>query len=369
MSFLSESLDHLTNLIETPSFTIPAVQQSVYHIVEQAKRATPQEKETALQRLSTLVSHIPLLPAAVIAIGCGALIEQGVDTAIAGPAILQRTQEALELAPAFVVACQNEAREHPGMGAPEDNEACIEQFGRQMASQMPAEGQAWLALKPLCTAALAVLMRLPAMREIVRHDTGFQVALATSSLDGPEVTCVREVLQVLEHEELVVLHPALKRGYRIRIAGIGRNFELHTLLADALIGDPAQGWLPGQRPDPRVVAAAKDGPFPLPGEDARDFPYAFGAFNLWNWHGLQPDGTLPEGQWKQEHWIWNEGKPADIAPFEGTRVILLGPSPYQRSWNAGRYFPCMTGEVEVLEQLPPAQVEEWLARIKATVTR
>jgi hypothetical protein len=37
-------------------------------------------------------------------------------------------------------------------------------------------------------------------------------------------------LQVQEHEEIIVLHPVLKRGYRVCIRGIGRNFELHTLL-------------------------------------------------------------------------------------------------------------------------------------------
>ena len=39
------------------------------------------------------------------------------------------------------------------------------------------------------------------------------------------------------------------------------------------------------------------------------------------------------------YWIWNEGVPADIPTFEGTRVVLLGPPPYERSWNSVRRFP------------------------------
>lgn len=212
-------------------------------------------------------------------------------------------------------------------------------------------------------------MQLPHTRAAIRNDNEFMAAITECPSHNSGIECLRDLLSMPDNEEVIVLYPALKRGYRIRIAGIGRNFELHTLLADALIGDPDQGWLPGKRPDPRVVAAAKDGPFPLPGEDISDFPAAEGAFNLYNWQGLQPDGTLPEGYSQREHWIWNEGRPADITHFEGLRVILLGPPSYTRTWNSGRYFPDMKGEVEVLETLSQTQVNDWLARITAAVAR
>ena len=306
-------------------------------------------------------------PAALIALGCGALIEQGADPVIASAAILERTHEALQRAPVFGLACQNEARRHPGDSDPQDIEACVKQYGQHLIQEMPEEARGWFALQPLCTAALAVLMRLPHMRATIRKDPAFKAALAESPANNSSIDCLRDVLAVLDNEELMVLHPALQRGYRIRISGIGTNFQLHTLLADALIGDPTQGWLPGTRPDPLVAAAAKDGPFPMDEEDESDFPSAEGAFNLWNWQGLQPDGTLPEARGNSQHWIWNEGKPVDIAPFEGIRVILLGPPPYARWWNAGRYFPGMRGELEVLEHLSPAQVQDWLARIAAAI--
>lgn len=37
----------------------------------------------------------------------------------------------------------------------------------------------------------------------------------------------------------------------------------------------------------------------------------------------------------------------------------------RRTWNAVRLFPGMRGELEVLERLPPAQVEQCLSRIAA----
>jgi hypothetical protein len=368
MTILSEAVDHLLAVVEAPSPDVPALQHAVRTIVQQSEQVTQQERETALERMTALFSQVKLYPpAALIALGCGALIEQGADPAIASAAILERTYEALQRAPAFDLACQNEARRHPGESDPEDIEACVNQYGQQLIQEMLEEARAWFALQPLCTAALAVLMRLPHLRAAIRQDSAFLAALAACPATYSSIDCVRDVLAVLDQEEVIVLHPALQRGYHIRISGIGTNFQLHTLLADALIGDPTQGWLPGKRPDPRVAAAAKDGPFPMDDEDDSNFPSAEGAFNLWNWQGLQPDGTLPEARRKSEYWIWNEGKPVDIAPFEGRRVILLGPPPYARWWNAGRYFPGMRGELEVLEHLSQTQVQEWLTRITAAV--
>ena len=87
-----------------------------------------------------------------------------------------------------------------------------------------------------------------------------------------------------------------------------------------------------------------------------------------NWTGLQPDGTLIDGlaQDAADHWIWNEGCPADIVPFEGRRIVLLGPSPYSRHWRAGRQFSGMTGELEVERTLPAADVKAWLTRLRST---
>jgi hypothetical protein len=194
-----------------------------------------------------------------------------------------------------------------------------------VAERLPEAAGAWEALPIIERAANAVLIRVAEARAEVGNSARFMAALSACPLEMETLTCLRKLVAVLDRAEVIVLHPSFQRGYRVRISGIGDNFQLHTLLADALIGDPDQGWLPGQRPDRRVAAAAKDGPFPLPGSPRGDVPIAVGAFNLWNWQGLQPDGTLPTGRNGTEHWTWNEGVPADITLFEGQRVLLLGP--------------------------------------------
>jgi len=94
-------------------------------------------------------------------------------------------------------------------------------------------------------------------------------------------------------------------------------------------------------------------------------PTLTGAFNLWNWTGLQADGTLPKPGSASDHWIWNEGVPADIVPFEGQRVVILGPPPYSRSWRGGLIFNGMIPELVVTEKLTKDEVRSWFRKLAA----
>ena len=156
--------------------------------------------------------------------------------------------------------------------------------------------------------------------------------------DHDHAVYLSEILDVLDDEDVFVLHPAEKLGYRVRIGGIADNFQLHTLLAAALIGDPFDGWISSRPVPPRVAAAARDKP-------AREGLLAESRFDLFQWTGLQADGTLPPGIDGSDHWLWLEDRPADIAQFDGTRVILLGSPAYVRTWNAVRRFDAMPGEL------------------------
>jgi len=376
---LAKVVDRLAELIEKHEENGSTWQRAVEAVCKEAERATPEEVKQAQQRMAEMILEIPLTLASLFALGSGAIIEKGADVEIPAKAIFERTYEALMLATQFGKACLEQAKEHHAEDNQEDDsanendeleiEASVEEYGSSLTKKMVEEAGGWQALGSLSTAALAIVTRSSHQRTLVRSNAEFMKALQECPADST-LHCLRVALNLLENEKVIVLHPQLQRGYHIRINNLGLNFELHTLLADALIGDPAQGWLPGQRPDPRVVAAAKDGPFPMPGDrKSKHFPAAEGAFNLWNWRGLQPDGRLPDGYDHREQWIWNEGQPADIEPFEGTRIILLGPPPYRRHWNAGRFFPQINGELEVLEKLPEEQVRQWLTRITTAVER
>ena len=139
-----------------------------------------------------------------------------------------------------------------------------------------------------------------------------------------------KMLAVLDDEPLVVLHPKTARGFRFVMGGIADNFQLHLLLLAALAGEgPDQ--IPGTVPPTEAVAASSDGV--MEGTP----PAVQSRWQLANWFALRADAEI-DVEDKDKSWIWNEGVPADIAPFEGSRVVLIGPSTIQRGWRAGRAF-------------------------------
>jgi hypothetical protein len=52
-------------------------------------------------------------------------------------------------------------------------------------------------------------------------------------------------------------------------------------------------------------------------------------------------------------------------PFEGLRVVLIGPAPYARTWNAGRCLQNMPAELTLEGTLTPEAVSDWLGRLAA----
>jgi hypothetical protein len=165
-----------------------------------------------------------------------------------------------------------------------------------------------------------------------------------------------KMLQVLDDEALLVAHPSTHRAWRARIGGIADNFQLHALLRSALAG-PGDNRIPGTPPDPRSVSAFRDGP-------TEDAPPTESDWQLVQWRAVQPDGSIP-GQNDASQWIWNEGFPAEIERFEGTRLVAIGPSTIQRSWNSARIFHPMHGWVAVDRKLSKDEAHGLLARIAA----
>ncbi|QIS16289.1 hypothetical protein F5544_42400 [Nocardia arthritidis] len=160
---------------------------------------------------------------------------------------------------------------------------------------------------------------------------------ALAEAGGEWDKCTAYALQVLDDEPLIVLHRATGTGYRMRISGMGDNFQLHTLVADALING---GHVTGEyAPSAEAVAACRD---------AEDMVPTIGSFLMY-----APDGNR----------VWNEGTPADIPLTEGMRVLVLDPAPYPHHWPAGRFFPSMPGELALTEVLDAAEAARWFTHV------
>lgn len=224
-----------------------------------------------------------------------------------------------------------------------------------VAARLPEEAGAAHAFGPTALALIALLSRSPEGRALARADAALVEQarlLASERRAPPHAEFLAGMLQVLDGERLLVLHPGAGRGFEVAITGVADNFQLHTLLGAALV----PRGLPGQAPAAAVAACAR-GEGPQEAEGA-----ALGVFNLLHWTALAPDGTLPPDA-ASEHWVWNEGAPADIRPFEGRRVVVLGPPPYERSWNAARLFDAMRADATVERELDAAEVQAWLRKL------
>jgi hypothetical protein len=148
---------------------------------------------------------------------------------------------------------------------------------------------------------------------------------------------------VLDDEPLVALDHASGRGFQLTMSGVGDNFQLHTLLADRLAGHGQRSPAGLEPPKPKWVAAATDAPPQLPPADP-----VLRRFRLFDGLG---------------YYVFPEGRPADIAPLDGTRVVVLHPPLGRFGWTGGRTYQRMTPTLTLDRFLEPAEAAGWLARI------
>jgi len=368
MSALSDAVDRFLAVVAAHS-TMRDLHDAANEVQQQIPDATRDDLDAGLRKLLPIVRTGHMVPTGTAVILCGAMVEFGGDPEICGEAILDRVPGLLRGVAGFLDEVHRRDGTEPG--GDNDLDQMINRHINDIIAADPDFAWAYISQRPLTLGAIAHLSKSKRLRGVARSRP--ELLQLSRDADGAagHGSFLTDMFRVLDDERLVVLHPGERKGFEVRISGVADNFQLHTLLADALIGDPKAGWLTGTKPDPVAAAAARDGEIPERRASVT------GAFNLWNWPALQPDGTLPQGQANAGWWIWNEGNPGDIRPFpgetagqakpspDGVRVVLLGPPPYSRSWNAGRRFPSMPGELTVEHVLAPDVVRDWLARLAA----
>lgn len=352
----------------TTSGSLQDLQRATAQVHQGLPRATPAERDEALRRLSAKLPQMHPVPAAKFAVTCGAIVELGGDPHVSGPALIPLLPDTLDGATRFYELCEEKARAD-GLVAEdeeEDEEAppadeLAEKYFEAVYAENPEPAWAYLGAQDISLAVIAHLARSKQLRKAAH---GMPDALLNKSLTYDRVfqgghSFLTKMLLMLDDEPLLVLDTDQNKGYRVTFGGIPDNFQLHTQLMGHLLGDPNDGWIEAEGFDLKAVRYA------MTHVCDDKAPAVTGAFNLWNWTGVQPDGTLPRPGTANDHWVWNEGVPADIVPFEGLRVVVLGPPPYSRGWRGGLIFSGLTPEFVVNEKLPPSAVTEWLRKLGA----
>jgi hypothetical protein len=215
--------------------------------------STPDEVQAALARLEPAL-RLPFGIAGDLAQLVGGMAGYGTDPAVVVPTLVERAAEAMESAARFAELHRAAFGDPPRPDAQDQIGPTVQRFagpaGGHGLDERRAEllVQAWFCadawVQPvlyLCQRAdvrttLPQRARLTAAIEPVREFYGTPDWLAG-------------LLLVLDDEPLLVLDRGFAgtgSGYHVTIGGIGDNFQLHTLLAAALIGDPSRGLLPGR---------------------------------------------------------------------------------------------------------------------------
>jgi hypothetical protein len=322
-------------------------------------QAAPDDVQDALAQLAGILATIPLGRGADLARLAGAMTDHGPLSRELLPVLVRRAIEVMGLAARFAAVHGADKDDLPDPDDPallQPVTARLEDILSGPAGAVPLPGmpdlpapgataralaEAWFTGNVWVQPVLYLSQRKDVRAGLPERD---QLLAATKAVAGLLSTAhwLFGLLLVLDDEELIVLHRATGRGYRVIISGIGDNFQLHTLLAARLIGQESRGMIPGQPPTPAEIAAASDGEV-APPDGIR------GNFNLVDAFGA---------------WIWNEGRPADIPRLEGTRVVVIDPPPYERTWNAGRAYPLMRPSVTVTQILPAAEAARWVSKVK-----
>ncbi|MBB2947737.1 hypothetical protein FB565_007508 [Actinoplanes lutulentus] len=320
-------------------------------------QAEPSEATEVLERITGLFERVPRPAAAYLAVVAGRLVDRGAAPGTLPGVLADALVEILELATGFVTAWRralgSSAPLPAGDGEQQDFDAAVVALTR--SSRLPwrrgstvdeavALAGAWFTLGEWQTPVVALLHSREVRADFPRRPE-ITALITRLREDRHDLQGLRNLLAILDDEPLIVVHREQRRGYRVRISGVGDNFQLYTLLADTLIGDPGQGLLDGDRPEPSWVAAATTGP-----ADAADQIDA--RFQL----------TDGDGQY-----IPLEGRPADIPLSRGSRVIVLDRVAVSRSWDVGRRHDCAAPEVRLDEILTVDEVDRWLSQVAGLI--
>ena len=298
--------------------------------------------------------------AQVLLLALGALVESGAPPELAWAAIEHGLVATLDGATKFAHACLDRV-DHLAL------DEAVKSHREPVRKKLPKETAAWDILRSRCMAATACLTRSHELRERVRA-SGKLLKAADPLVDYvDEVTAFSRVLRIVHDEPLLVIHLEQRKGWRFTIRDLSTTTELYVLLLDAIVGDPAKGLLKAKKPNPKALVTIKD-PDNAPKNTAMlDVP-----FHTVAWTGLLADGTLPDPKSEEvEHhnWVWLEGVPAEIPPFEGERVILLQGPVMKREVEVPVPYDALFPMLAPRGKVSRAEVDRLLAKMTAAATK
>lgn len=351
---LASAAKELARLASTPSKKAgdKSMRKAAKGVLAAVDGAKPAAVRAAVRSLAAGAAKAHGPHADVLHLTIGALVEEaGAPPEAAWSVLAGHLPDALAKATAFGVAVVRAAKNQVVLDA-------MAAKGAEVAEKMPEEARAWQELPARCLAAAACLSRSRALRDEARA-SGLREQAETLALGVAEVAQVVQLLDGLEDEKLIVLHPEAKRGFEGRAGGITMIAELLVMIADALCGDPKKGKLAGERPKAAAVKALRN---ESPG--ARRKPVRVPAsFELLPSDALDRAGRLGSRSHDHDHGLDLSASPATLARASGHVVVLLRDPDHLHAMELEPPPGTLSPRVEITRELEAREMEAWLARL------
>jgi hypothetical protein len=267
----------------------------------------------------------------VLYLTLGALVEAGAPPEAAWKVVGGGVTDVLERATRFARACLEQA------GGATEIEAAFAAVAAKVAAERPRDAAAWRELSARCLACVACLARARKLRKTVASDAALLRALEPLTDAVDEVGLLAELLEVLDGETVLILHPSTRRGVRAVISDVASNVELVVLAAGAL-----DARTRARAPKAKTLKTKLD-------------PIA--------WTSLRADGSSPAPHGDHDHDSLLEGRPSDIPLFGDTRAVILRDLPRARALPTEAAIPGLVPEVRVVKTLATADVTALLAEM------
>jgi hypothetical protein len=314
--------------------------------------AKPAAVRAAVRSLATGAAKAHGPHADVLHLTLGALVEEaGAPAETAWPVLARQLPEAFAQATAFGVAVVRAAKTQVVADA-------MAAKGAELAASMPEEARAWQELPARCLAAAACLSRSRALRDEARA-AGLRKGADTLALGVAEVAQVVQLLDALEDEKVLVLHPEAKRGFEARASEITMVAELLVMIADALCGDPKKGKLEGARPTAGAVKALQNENPRKRGKPVR-VPASFELLPL---DALDAHGHVDGRAHAHDHGLDLSASPASLTRVAGHVVVLLRDPDHLHAMELEPPPGSLSPRVQITRELEAREVESWLTRL------
>jgi PAS domain-containing protein len=291
-----------------------------------AESASIQDLEWAMTAMARMLPHLTVFKAARLAQVCATCVRYGAPIRDIMTPFFDRLHHALVQSTDLARLWTTVAADEP---FPQPNDlAGIRTTYQQITSAAAAEDalemtMAWYSLDIMLEAAVVILLDRNVRASLNTRRAELFTAVCEIADVRPDVDFLAKILRLQDNDVHIVLHRPSRQGFRAHLSGIPDNFQLHTILASALVPllsphDPA-----ADRPNERQVLAATTG---MPVAPMRAY------FSMTDSEG----NDIP-----------HDGSPNDIPLCGGARVLVLDTPRVIHTWDVGRRFDHLLPQMQI----------------------